>query len=141
METQIEMIQTAVKDFGLSADEKIWPIIKASEVVHSEDGPLLSLHMTISPELTYFKGHFPQQAVLPGVVQQHWAVVFSKRFFSVNTPFRSVNNLKFLTMIFPGQELTLQLKLKEQKQSVNFNYLNGSTQFSEGRIAFGEHHG
>ena len=30
--------------------------------------------MLISPELDWFRGHFPDNPVLPGVVQLHWAV-------------------------------------------------------------------
>ncbi|WP_299877586.1 hypothetical protein [uncultured Cocleimonas sp.] len=75
----------------------------------------------IPVSLSYFKGHFPDQAVLPGVVQINWANDLAKRLFKYEE-FRGVNSLKFNTMILPETKVILSLTLNPEKHTVKFRY-------------------
>ncbi|MEB8432440.1 hypothetical protein OO007_09415 [Cocleimonas sp. KMM 6892] len=75
----------------------------------------------IPASLSCFKGHFPDQAVLPGVVQINWANDLAKRIFKYEE-FRGVNYLKFNTMILPETKVILSLTLNPEKHTVKFRY-------------------
>ncbi len=96
----------------------------------------VELNLLISEDISWFAGHFPQQAVLPGVVQTHWAAELAKKLFPVKGPFQRINNLKFKTMIMPGTELVLQLKYNAEKQAIAFSYHDSEQEFSTASLVF-----
>lgn len=96
----------------------------------------------ISSDLSWFVGHFPEQAVLPGVVQTHWAGQLSCALFPVGD-FHQINNLKFKSMILPNTTVTLHLIYKQEKNSVAFRYENSQSEsqndiFTTGSLLFKE---
>ena len=54
-------------------DNKQWCHFNALENTHDQ----VSIDIHIQSDLSWFVGHFPQQPVLPGVVQTHWAVSYT----------------------------------------------------------------
>ena len=114
---------------GISSDAKAYPRIDfspqdgASEITSVLDGSgtfprLLSslvkpdhcrMLIYVDPGMCWFKGHFPGRAILPGVVQLHWAVSVSHSLFSTNTPPRAVNRLKFQKVVVPPRVIELKL--------------------------------
>ena len=89
----------------------------------------------IPSNLSYFAGHFPDQAVLPGVVQVNWANELATKLFNVEE-FRGVNSLKFNSMILPETQVTLSLTLNPEKHTVKFSYKSDGTLFSSGVLIF-----
>lgn len=64
----------------------------------------------IPPALAYFVGHFPELALLPGVTQLKWAVEFARA--DLGRPASTtIERLKFMRPIVPGQRVTLVLKV------------------------------
>lgn len=109
-----------------------WPEFRALTV--QENQVLLSIF--IQPEIIWFTGHFPDQPVLPGVVQTHWAAELGKYFMGVDDSFTRIDNLKFQSPILPGQALDLMLQLSSDKTSVKFSYRTVNAVYSEGRLVF-----
>jgi len=95
--------------------------------------------MDIVESISWFKGHFPEQAVLPGVVQTHWVGFLSEALFKLND-FTKVSNLKFKNMILPGVQASLSLKYKEEKNSVIFKFYDDNTVYTEGQMHFNTTH-
>ena len=95
----------------------------------------VELELYVQPELSWFAGHFPEQPVLPGVVQTHWACELAKFFFSTSKV-EKVNNLKFITMILPETQLTLSLSFSLEKKAVAFSYKKDEETFSVGSFRF-----
>ena len=89
----------------------------------------------VQDDLAWFSGHFPEQPVLPGVVQTHWACELSQHLFLMKG-IQKVNNLKFKTMIFPNTRLVLNMTLNIEKKSVSFAFENNETTFSTGSLVF-----
>ncbi len=92
--------------------------------------------INVSKDIAWFAGHFPEQAVLPGVVQVHWAAKIAKEIFSGLGGFRIVNNIKFKTMIFPDTKVDIVFLCNLEKQSVKFVYKDSSHTFSTGTLVF-----
>jgi len=79
----------------------------------------------------YFEGHFPNFAVLPGVVQlgmaQHFAESFLRRGFQVKT----VKKMKFTRVVVPGETVRLILQRKGENEIV-YEYRKGEASCSSG---------
>ena len=118
-------------------DKEKWPIFvdpTDTETVRA-DSNVFETVCEIPAKLSYFAGHFPEQAVLPGVVQVNWANNLATQLFNVEE-FRGVNSLKFNTMILPEAKVTLSLTLNPEKHTVKFSYKSDGTLFSSGVLVF-----
>jgi len=98
------------------------------------------LDLKINHDLHWLEGHFPEQPLVAGVVQTHWAAKFSQVIFVINTDVRQIDNLKFQEIILPGQTIQLSLDFDSEKNSVKFRFIRQNdrteTLFSEGKIYF-----
>lgn len=103
------------------------------EVKEQTDTSII-LNLTIPENLYYFQGHFPQAAILPGVVQLDWVMYYLEQFFNVKTNrLTSVDALKFQHIIRPEYQVLLTLKcMNENKYS--FSYQSPHGQHSSGKV-------
>lgn len=104
-------------------DDALWPRLITCKVTEQE----LEVAFTLPSSLAYFEGHFPSQAVLPGVVQIHWAGELSRLIFDLEG-FIAMQNIKFINMALPEAQLRLQIVPRLDKQQVSFKY----SHFDEG---------
>ncbi|MEP3244214.1 MAG: AMP-binding protein [Sneathiella sp.] len=91
-------------------------------------------------DLDFFKGHFTDLPVLPGVVQVHWAVQKSVEVFDLPAQPQKIEKLKFRQLMFPDTEATLFLDQKKPGK-VHFLYYsldksNNRVEHSSGVLAF-----
>jgi len=93
------------------------------------------LLMEVSPDLSYFRGHFPGNPVLPGVVQVHWAVVFSCKLYGVCEVPPEIKRLKFKSVVAPPRIMELSLS-RPGANEVQFEYSSLGQQHSLGRLIF-----
>lgn len=91
--------------------------------------------LSIPENLDYFKGHFPQSPILPGVVQLDWAVMFARKEFNIDFDVKDIEVLKFQVVIVPGQNLSLHLTQKSDEK-VTFSYISDKGKHASGRIVF-----
>lgn len=103
-------------------------------VESTSDTIRISLHVT--EQLSWFDGHFPEQKVLPGVVQVNWAGKLARALFVKDATFQQLSNVKFKTMVLPDTTMQLELSYNAAKQSVKFNYFNDTDSFSMGSFKF-----
>lgn len=113
-------------------DKILFPRI--DHIEKSDDSLVLSL--TISSDIYYFLGHFPQAPILPGVTQVHWALHFAQQYFDKNiSDYLSVDALKFQVIISPEYQVKLTLtKMKNNK--ISFNYSSSHGTHSSGRVVY-----
>lgn len=101
------------------------------------DSGYVRVMLDISSDLSWFRGHFPQQPVLPGVVQLHWAVLIAQACFDVCGVPMEIKRLKFKKVFTPPQELELTVYLHSRNE-VQFGFSGQGEQYSEGRLVFPE---
>ncbi len=93
------------------------------------------LLLDVNPELVFFKGHFPGNPILPGIVQLHWAVGISMSLFGFDEVPCEVNRLKFSNIVQPPGVLELQLEQKN-KTGVQFRFTSFGRVHSMGSLLF-----
>ncbi|MFK0573819.1 hypothetical protein [Endozoicomonas sp.] len=95
----------------------------------------LTIRLYIPDELHWFRGHFPDRPVLPGVVQTHWAIGYGVRYLNLPDRIRKLEVIKFKNLIRPDMEITLQLDIKANGK-LTFSYRHNSDEMSSGRVVY-----
>lgn len=113
-------------------EEVQWPDVLGQELT---DGRL-TLECRVPTELIYFDGHFPNNPILPGIVQTHWAEYYGRQILSVKGDFTSLEAVKFQQVIPPESHVTLTLKYDKNKNKLIFQYQSKRGVHSSGRICF-----
>lgn len=106
---------------------------------HTEGRAMLCFEL--SPALFWFRGHFPDQPVLPGVAQLHWVNHFAREMLGLDGIFNGLQSVKFLHPAVPGQTLRLELVWSAAKNQLRFTFRLESpapdqTVVSSGKIQF-----
>lgn len=94
----------------------------------------VTLQLTLTPELFWFKGHFPEQAILPGVAQLHLVMHYAKTLLHVRHPFKGMDVVKFQRPLFPGENVELAINWNPENNKLNFQYTVDGAPASSGRI-------
>ena len=101
-------------------------------------GDNLELKLNVPVDLIYFPDHFSSYPILPGVVQIAWAEHFGKLFFAIDKPFLTMEVIKFVSVIQPGNELKLTLNWKALAGKLYFNFSSELGAHSSGRMVYGD---
>lgn len=130
------MTSISAEQLNQSLDPNLWPRFERAEC-HDN---IVSIVAVVPDDLDYFAGHFPEQAVLPGVVQVHWVGELAQTIFSLSG-FSELKSIKFSNMILPNQALELTLKYVPDKDTLRFSYQSLSSdgevvKFSNGMLRF-----
>lgn len=94
----------------------------------------VELSLAIPHDLIYFRGHFPNFAILPGVVQIAWVMGFSQRYFPVQHTSVGTLRVKFRRPILPGDRLLLTLDHHPLRNQLDFTYAGPEGIAASGRI-------
>lgn len=100
----------------------------------SPENAVITLH--VPENLSWFEGHFPDQKVLPGVVQIDWAGKLGRALFVGANSFKQLTNIKFKTMVMPNTQMTLELRYDAEKGNLKFHFFNEEDSFSMGSLKF-----
>jgi len=111
------------------------PFILVDEVLEIDDEHIVALKNVRADEY-YFKGHFPEMPVMPGVLiiesmAQAGAIIV------LNKPenkgkiafFAGIDKVRFKKSVFPGDTLRLEMRLTKQRGPIGFGegkaFVNG----------------
>jgi 3-hydroxymyristoyl/3-hydroxydecanoyl-(acyl carrier protein) dehydratase len=112
-------------------DQLTMPRILAGKV----DGDIVSLDLAIDEQLWWFRGHFPDCPVLPGIVQLHWAVKIAGERFGVSVTPPEILRLKFKSIITPPMSINLILS-RVAETEIQFQFSTTEQQYSLGRLRY-----
>ncbi len=77
------------------------------------------------PNLSMFRGHFPDNPILPGVMQVEMVHLVMVRMTGANYRIIRVKKAKFIGQVFPGDQITVHLAVKDRE-----DYLQVKAQLS-----------
>ena len=100
------------------------------------DAERCELDILVEASNPWFQGHFPQFAILPGVVQIGWAEHYARAFFGFDTGIAALEQVKFKRPILPGARLTLTLKPDMAARKVRYEYRDVEASYSAGVLQF-----
>jgi acyl-coenzyme A synthetase/AMP-(fatty) acid ligase/3-hydroxymyristoyl/3-hydroxydecanoyl-(acyl carrier protein) dehydratase len=109
-----------------------WPQIIDQQLVDGQ----LTLQCRIPAELIYFDGHMDSQALLPGIVQVHWAEFYGRQMLPVSGRFERLEAVKFNRIVLPLYQVTISLSFNEVNGKLSFRYESDRGVHSSGRICF-----
>jgi 3-hydroxymyristoyl/3-hydroxydecanoyl-(acyl carrier protein) dehydratase len=95
-----------------------------------------SLALLISSDLAYLDGHFPNTPIVAGVVQIHWAVKLAKDVLGISDIIVDGSQIKFSSLMRPGDEVTLSFTHDSEKKTVSYQYANHEKTYSSGRFTY-----
>ena len=93
------------------------------------DGDAVTLELDIAPGLSWFRGHFPGEPVLAGIIQTHWAIQVASVLFSFDGPPQHIKRLKFSNIIVPPRLVALTL-VRHGEHEVQFQVQGEGLQHS-----------
>ena len=98
------------------------PMLLLSEVEELLPGERITANFFVDPERDIFKGHFPDEPVLPGVytvesmAQAADVLLMTKECYAGKTPmFLGLNNVRFLRKILPGDTIVIKAELIKER--------------------------
>lgn len=96
-------------------------------LLEAPNADVADMVLSVPADSPYFKGHFPEFALLPGVVQVQWAKDIACRYWNLEVALFGVKALKFMSPIRPDD--TVVLKLSRSVSGIAFIYqkTDGST--------------
>ena len=80
----------------------------------------LVLQATVPLDLIYFKGHFANFPLVPGVVELQWAVAQVPTLLGRTIEIERVDNLKYQQFLRPNDQVELTMSWDESKKRVKF---------------------
>lgn len=98
------------------------PFLMIDEVESFEPGQSAVAYKNVNKEEYYFKGHFPGNPIMPGVLMVEAlaqtgavAILSMEENKGKNALFGGINNMKFKKMVVPGDKLKLEVKIIKRK--------------------------
>lgn len=95
------------------------------------------LDLEVQPDNPWFAGHFPELAILPGVVQIGWAAHFGHSLYGLGPALSLMEQVKFRRPILPGARVTLVLKADVAAAKLRYEYKDAEHAYSSGSLQFG----
>ncbi|TCV95435.1 ApeI family dehydratase [Biostraticola tofi] len=80
------------------------------------------LELLLTPSLFWFRGHFSQLPILPGVAQVDWVLHYARHTGLICGQFGGIENVKFQYPVRPGQRLLLSLEWRQPQRQLQFRY-------------------
>ncbi|HET7370131.1 MAG TPA: hydroxymyristoyl-ACP dehydratase [Gammaproteobacteria bacterium] len=106
-------------------------------VVAQHAGPeQAELELLVEEGCPWFEGHFPDQPILPGVVQIGWAAHFASELYGTDPSPTVLERVKFKRPILPGSTLVLHLQRSAHK--IRYDYRQDAASLSSGVLCFGD---
>ncbi|WP_262363939.1 ApeI family dehydratase [Histophilus somni] len=87
-------------------------------------------------DLCYFKGHFANFPLVPGVVELQWVKEKIDAYFGKEMQMNRIDNLKFQKFLRPNDEFELTLKWEEGKNRMGFQLKTEGEMCASGLVIF-----
>ncbi|MBQ8299611.1 MAG: 3-hydroxyacyl-ACP dehydratase FabZ [Clostridia bacterium] len=110
------------------------PFLMIDEVEEFVPGESATAYKDVYADEWYFKGHFPGNPIMPGVlITESLAQTGAVAILSMeenkgkNALFGGINNMKFKKMVVPGDRLKLEVKIIKRKGPIGIGEATASS--------------
>ncbi len=110
-------------------------VVKADIVNLLEGEAGFAAYWTFDAQEPFFQGHFPDFAVMPGVVQLGKAVQTAQTLAGQKLVLQDVKKMKFMRIIRPNERILFRL-VRKSETLFQYEYLNGECVCSSGVLQF-----
>jgi len=90
--------------------------------------------LDLEPDLAWFRGHFPDWAILPGIAQIHISRLFAAQLWNAEPATSNLGRVKFRKLLHPGHRVHLHLRRDLDKATIRFRFECEGEPASEGVI-------
>ena len=105
------------------------------EVLSSQSRPgRLALDLRVPESLACWPGHFPEQSIVPGVLQLQWAMEAIASWEGAPPRVSRIDALKFKSVLLPGQRAQLSVSRETNPDGYHFELRSEAVVFSTGRL-------
>ena len=80
----------------------------------------------------FFKGHFPKNPIVPGVVQLYYANYFTKVAYNKDCHIGQIRKIKFTNIIHAND--IVDLRIEKQTKGMAYEYVNGEINYASGLL-------
>jgi 3-hydroxyacyl-[acyl-carrier-protein] dehydratase len=105
---------------------------------YSQDNNNISANITINPNHDVYKGHFPGQPVVPGVIQLQILRELCEKEFNKPLSITGSSVIKYINMIIPDKnpKLAIDIAIKEADGTykIDGKILDGDTVFLKAKL-------
>lgn len=98
------------------------PFLMIDEIEEYVPGEYCIAYKNISNDEYYFKGHFPEKPIMPGVLIVEalaqagaFSILSEEENKGKNVLFAGIKNMKFKQIVVPGDKLKLEVKIIKRK--------------------------
>ncbi|WP_084419741.1 ApeI family dehydratase [Henriciella litoralis] len=117
---------------NLFEGQRILELLKP-DISHTGDYEA-ELLFTVTPDYPWFKGHFHDAPILPGLAQVHIAAAVCEEIWALRPASHAISRLKFNRIIQPGEDIRLVLKFNTTTRKLNFGFSCEGDHTSSGTI-------
>jgi 3-hydroxymyristoyl/3-hydroxydecanoyl-(acyl carrier protein) dehydratase len=82
----------------------------------------LCLQLDIPADLSWFRGHFPDRPLLPGVAQLDWVMAYGEE-LAPGMRFSAIDSVKFQRPVLPESRLELTVRWDSARSLLSFAYV------------------
>jgi 3-hydroxyacyl-[acyl-carrier-protein] dehydratase len=112
-----------------------------NQIICNQEDNIIIFSIKLNPNHKVYKGHFPQQAVVPGVIQLQIAKELLEENLKLNLLMNDIIQVKYLKPIIPDQDtiIKFEITIKEQNASdikTNVNIGSEDIIFTKAKISF-----
>lgn len=111
------------------------------KIIGNQEDNSITCSIKLNPDHQVYKGHFPQQAVVPGVIQLQIAKELLEENLKLKLMMDDISQVKYLKPIIPEQnsELIFEITIKDKNESAvkaNISVTAEETIFTKAKINF-----
>lgn len=101
-------------------------------IENSAEEDILSAKILINPDHNIFDGHFPEQPVVPGVVQLQIIKELLESHLGEKLMINKVTQVKYLIPVIPDKDVEIYVNINIKKVEENAVTINAIIGYSEG---------
>ncbi len=102
----------------------------------SLENDLITAQVSIDPSHEVFKGHFPGQPILPGVVITNLIKKLVEKAISKKVQMKSASQIKFIEMVDPRTCSALEIKINIDQSETGEIKASASSEMESGKVHF-----